>query len=104
MRKFVRKVNDLRIRPSLKWSALACPQNALSTHSRIISTCRHAECQVAPESQREPERAKESQKETERAYIAGWHKLQLYIWEAGNKTEAGLTSLACLNIVLLQNS
>ena len=39
-----------------------------------------------------------------RAYIAGWHKLQLSIWEAGNKIEAGLTSLACLNIVLLQNS
>ena len=45
---------------------------------------------------REQERARGSQREQEskpeRAYIAGWHKLQLCIWEAGNKREAGLTS------------
>ena len=48
--------------------------------------------QRARESQSEPERARESQKETKRV-----------IWEADYKREAGLTSLACLRIVLLQN-
>ena len=74
---------------------------------RIHVSSAHADLQNVKQDQREPERAKrakESQKETERAYIAGWHKLQLYIWEAGNKREAGLTSLAGLNIVLLKNS
>ena len=48
------------------------------------------------ESLREPEGARESQSEPERAgqraYIAGWHKLQLCIWEADYKREAGHTS------------
>ena len=67
-------------------------------------------------SQSEPERTRVSQREPDceperarvsvilyRAYIAGWHKLQMFIWEADYKREAGHTSLACLNIVLLQN-
>ena len=65
----------------------------------------------AREGQREPERAgqraRESQSEPEgareRKRCIAVEKLQLCIWKADYKREAGHTSLACLNIVLLQN-
>ena len=62
------------------------------------------ESERAMESHGESERAREIQKETERAryklfllhraYIAGFPRLHLCIWEDGYKREAGPTSLA----------